>query len=266
MSETVATRQACFVESTTSTTTITAPTQLMLSGESPATVMLNGVAVGVLTPQNNTMDISVAGNYDIVISGKASTTDTVVLSDLLLGAAEIPAAPIINNISYCNTSTETQWMKVVSYVFDDFGVPTEIVLSDTDLGVPCVGPTPDIERLDVCVNGEKAVRWIKFVTDEFNVTTSVVLSETLLGVPCVCTPTISSFTADAPVLGDVTKISVSLPGCCDVTIATSAGDIIISRPNLGYSEEFCSPITITGVTVTGDCDASAVSFITKLET
>lgn len=61
-----------------------------------------------------------------------------------------PSATDIEKIDYCNPDTNTMWVKVCKYVTDADDVTTEVLLSETDTGVPCTASAFKIYEDALC--------------------------------------------------------------------------------------------------------------------
>ena len=105
---------------------------------------------------------------------------------------DVPSAglPVYDpeKITYCNTDTNTQWVKACLFYVDEALVVTETEIYNVDTGFKCGEAIPayDIERYEYC-NQDTGTKWMKVVryVTVNSVTTEEVLSDTDLGVPCL---------------------------------------------------------------------------------
>ena len=94
----------------------------------------------------------------------------------------------VEKITYCNSDTNTQWVKACVFTISPDGEVTESLLYDNDTGMVCGQALPvfDIETFEYC-NLETGTLWKKvcrFVTINGE-TTEDVLSDINLNLPCI---------------------------------------------------------------------------------
>ena len=98
----------------------------------------------------------------------------------------------VEKITYCNTDTNTQWVKTCVFTIGLDGVVAITTLSDDDTGFECGAAIPqfDIEVMEYC-NPITETKWIKhfrFVTSAVGgvvTTTEETIKDTDTGFPCV---------------------------------------------------------------------------------
>ena len=118
------------------------------------------------------------------------------------------ATPDIETITYCNKETDTQWLRREITTFDSDWVPTTDILSDIDLWVSCTDPKPDIETVELCINGTTHIQFYRFITSEDQTQTTRELIDTVdTWVSCV--PTIKTITTKIDCAGTTASVDTT---------------------------------------------------------
>jgi hypothetical protein len=191
--------QSCDQLKVCETVTVTEQTAFVSSGNAEFTVIPPGGSPSKPVTVTSQYIAKIPGEYTLCLSGNCKSGEVCASPVLpmptsLETSCEEPVnvnicnpTPDVEKIHYCNTDTNTQWLKVCVYSFDEDGTPVETILSDQDTGFACGQGLPvyDIEKYEYC-NPDTGTKWLKvcrYVTIE-GVTVEEEISNVDLGFPC----------------------------------------------------------------------------------
>lgn len=138
--------------------------------------------------QNSFYSVPVSADYSLTVKGACCNAgDYEFFPDITTTPKHVDPEKIV----YCNTDTNTQWVKTCVFTVDVDNVVTVEVMSDDDTGFACGAAIPqfDIEVLEYC-NPATETKWIKhfrFTTSVVSgavVTTEETISDVDTGFPC----------------------------------------------------------------------------------